>query len=274
MRIERDGLIATVEVYSPIEWEGLDYFKQDAWDTLRQLDVPYTYLFHFDVAQLQQMIGDVYRPLHPEQLTRGLDTVEKRRAVLKPLFDTAVDELECGPGHVLVEDRADELNISLRLELDNVAPLVQFEPRPGGHGGPGIGGYRPELVFEDVIGRALEKAGEGQAHAGDGLAVFIVDSSRLPLESEFGNESYRRLFDATLDKYVPSNGRLPVDNVRALPVERVANRGPDALRCPGRHARHARGLRGAARANHVAVCSPVMGTDSVLCPNRPESPGN
>jgi hypothetical protein len=41
MRIERDGLIATVEVYSPIEWEGLDYFKQDAWDTLRQLDVPY-----------------------------------------------------------------------------------------------------------------------------------------------------------------------------------------------------------------------------------------
>src|SRR2546426_5488217 len=46
-------LFRSVEVHSPVEWEGLDYFKQDAWDTLRQLDLPYTYLFHFDVAQLQ-----------------------------------------------------------------------------------------------------------------------------------------------------------------------------------------------------------------------------
>jgi hypothetical protein len=124
--------------------------------------------------------------------------------VLQPLFDTVVDELERGAGHVLVEDRADELNISLLLELEHVAPLVESEPRPGYHGGPGIGGYRPELIFDDVIGRALAKAGEGQAHTGDGLVVFIVDTSRLPLESEFGNESYQRLFDATLDKYFGS----------------------------------------------------------------------
>ncbi len=211
MRVEREGLGATVEVHSPVEWEGLDYFKQDAWDTLRQLDLPYTYLFHFDVAQLQPVIGGAYRPLHPEELTRGLDTLEKRRSVLQPLFDAAVADLERGARHVLLEQRDDELNISLRLELEHVASLLEFEPRPGTHGGPGISGYRPELIFDDVIGRALAKAGEGQAHTGEGLAVFIVDISRLPLESEFGTQVYARLFAETLDAYFPSGARLPVD---------------------------------------------------------------
>jgi hypothetical protein len=211
MRVERDGLIATVEVHSPVDWEGLDYFKQDAWDTLRQLDLPYTYLFHFDVSQLQPMMGGTYRPLHPAELTRGLDTLGKRRRVLEPLFDAAVADLERGASPVVVERCDDELNISVRLELEQVAPLAEFAPRPGTHGGPGIGGYRPELIFDDVIERALAKAGEGQARTGPGLAVLIVDISRLPLESEFGNQVYQRLFAETLDRYFPGEGHLPVD---------------------------------------------------------------
>jgi hypothetical protein len=69
------------------------------------------------------MIGSAYRPLHPEELTRGLGTLEKRRRVLEPLFDAAVTHLGRGAGHVLVEQRDGELNISLRLELERVAPL-------------------------------------------------------------------------------------------------------------------------------------------------------
>jgi hypothetical protein len=208
MLVERDGLVATVEVYSPVEWEGLDYFQQDAWETLRQLDLPYTYLFHFDIAPAQPIAGDVYRPLHLEELTRGLDTLKKRRRVLQPVFDAAVADITRGAADVLLESHDNELNISLRLELERVALLTEFEPRPGTQGGPGIGGYRSELIFEDVIGRALGKAREGQASTGDGLAVFIVDLSRLPLESEFRSEPYERLFAETLDAYFPRGGRL------------------------------------------------------------------
>jgi hypothetical protein len=99
--------------------------------------------------------------------------------VLQALFDAAVADLDRGAGDVLVEQQNAELNISLRLELEQVGQLLEFEPRPGTQGGPGIGGYRPELIFDDVIGRALAKAREGQARTGDGLAVFIVDISRL-----------------------------------------------------------------------------------------------
>jgi hypothetical protein len=211
MRIERGGLVATVEVHAPVQWEGLDYFKQDAWDTLRQADLPFTYLFHFDIAQLQPMIGSAYRPLHPEDLTRGLDTLEKRRSVLEPLFHAVATDLESGSEHVLVERADEDLNISLRVELEDIRPLSRFEPRPGFLGGPGIGGHRPELMFRDVIRRAVVKASKRQAHTDDGLAVLIIDVSRLPLESEFSNEVYQRLFREILDVYFPRSGQLPVD---------------------------------------------------------------
>jgi hypothetical protein len=213
MRVERDGVVATVEVYSPVEWEGIDYFTQDAWDTLRQLDLPYGYFFRFDVAQRQPFLGGRYGPLHPEELTRGLDTLEKRRRLLQPLFDAVVAELERGAEPVLVEQEDEELNISLRVALEGVEPTTApFEPRPGVQGPPGFGGYRPELIFRDVIGRALAKAREGQARTGRGdMAVLIVDVGRLPLDSELGNEVYQRLFREILNDYFPSSSTLPVD---------------------------------------------------------------
>src|SRR5262249_20085744 len=134
-------------------------------------------LFHFDVGQRQPMIGTGYRPLHPEELTRRLDTVEKRRSVLQALFDAAVADLERGAGDVLVEQQNAELNISPSLELELVGQLLEFEPRPGTQGEQGIGGYRPELIFDDVIGRALAKAREGRARTGGGLARATSRSS-------------------------------------------------------------------------------------------------
>lgn len=213
MGVELVDVKATVEVYSPVEWEGLEYFELDSWDTLRQLDLPYDYLFHFDVAKLQLVGPDVaYRQLHPEDLSRGLDTAAKRQRVLQPLFDAVVDELERGVGHVVVEQTDDELNISLRVELEHVRPLTDFEPRAGTHGGPGTGGYRPELIFRDVLDRALAKAARGQARTGaESLAVVIVDVSRLPLQSEFDHTSYQAMFREITDELLPSDAKLPVD---------------------------------------------------------------
>jgi hypothetical protein len=213
MRVARDELAAAVEVYSPVEWEGLDYFVLDAWDTLRQIDLPYEYLFRFDVTQLPTFDADGrYRQLHPEELSRGLDRVAKRRRVLQPLFDVVEAELEAGCEHVSVEQTDDQLNISLRVELEHIGPLSDFEPRAGTHGGPSTGGYRPEVIFRDAVGRALSKAGRRQARTtGDDLAVLIVDMSRLPLESELGHAWYQERFGEILSETFPRERTLPVD---------------------------------------------------------------
>lgn len=214
MRVVRDDLAATVEVYSPVEWEGLDYFVFDGWDTLRQLDVPYDYVFSFDVTQREGLppFEEGYRPLHPDELTRALNTADKRRRALQPVFIAALDQLHSGSGHVLAEHVDHALRLSMSIELDHVTPRTTFTPRLGTHGGPGFGGYRPESIFKAVVKRALAKARQGQAlTGGDGPSVLIVDMARVQLESELSHEMYQRYFKETLTDLLPADATIPVD---------------------------------------------------------------
>jgi hypothetical protein len=205
MRIERDGLSATVEVYSPVEWEGLEYFEFDSWDALRQLDIPYDYRFDFNASI------NAFPSPHPEEVAHALDTLAKRQRILGPFFNAVVSKLGQGGDHLLVEQHEGELDISLRVELEHIRPLRGFKPRGGVQSPLSVGGYRPELIFRDVIVRALAKAREGQARTGDGVGVFIVNVSRLPLDSEFGHEAYQKLFREILGELLPDDAALPVD---------------------------------------------------------------
>ena len=213
MRVSRDGLAATVEVYSPIEWEGLDYLIGEGWDTLRHLDVPFNYLFRYDLRQSEVVpLVDGYRQLHPSELSAGLASSAERRRILQPIFDELRASLADGLDEWTIERTVEELNLSVSVALEHVQTATTFPLRAGVHGGPGFGGYSPEFIFCQALRRALAKAVEGQALSGDGgVSALIVDLARLPLESELSHEGYQRLFFEKIGEIFPSEGSLPVD---------------------------------------------------------------
>src|ERR1035437_1950435 len=47
--IEKQGVQALVEVYTPREWLGLDDLEQDVIDAMKNLDVPFAYVWRWDV---------------------------------------------------------------------------------------------------------------------------------------------------------------------------------------------------------------------------------
>jgi hypothetical protein len=211
--VDADDVRAVVEVHSPVEWEGLDAFQGAAWDTLRNLDLPLGYHFSFDARQRRPIGERGYVPLHPEMLSRALATPDARERLLRPLIDQLLAGLATGPSADVVARHEDaELGLVVDIELSGLRQLDTFVPRSGSWGFDGLGGYRPELMFDDIVKRIARKAQRRQARSDDALEVVIVDMSRVQLQSELVHETYYRpRFAQALRQRFPDERQLPCD---------------------------------------------------------------
>jgi hypothetical protein len=122
--VEGDGVRALVEVHSPVEWEGLDTFQGEGWDTLRNFDLPFDYHFSIDAKQRQRLGERGYVPLHPELLSRALAAPDARARVLRPLIDQLLEALASEPsGDVAACCEVAELDLVVEIELSGVREL-------------------------------------------------------------------------------------------------------------------------------------------------------
>src|SRR6266511_1632890 len=199
------GLRVLVEVYRPVEWEGLDEIERDVIDAMKNLDVPFEYLWRWEVTRLEDFDLSAPRPrllnLYPEPLADAIERDNRRAALVHPLVDELEQRLLAGEHPPLATESVHpEMNIRLTLTIEEAAPR-EVPAREGVVGGPSLSGYAPEAMFERLVKEKVrDKTGKRQARShGAALEILVVDVSGSKLESELRHEGYYRpRFLATL----------------------------------------------------------------------------
>lgn len=122
-----NGLRALVEVYRPVEWEGLDEIQRDVTDAMKNLDVPFEYLWRWEVTRLEDF--DLSGPsprllfLHPESLSDAIERDNRRAALVNPLVDDLRQRLLAGEAPPLTSESVHpEMNVRLTLTIEEAAP--------------------------------------------------------------------------------------------------------------------------------------------------------
>lgn len=204
--VQGKGLRALVEVYRPVEWEGLDEIGRDATDAMKNLDVPFEYLWRWEPTRLEDFDLSGSRPrllsLHPEPLSDAIERDNRRAALIHPLVDQLRRRLLAGEQPPLeAASTHREMNVRLTLTIEEAAPREDAPARDGIVGGLSLSGYAPEAMFERLVKEKVrDKAGKRQARSdGTALEILVVDVSGSKIESELRHEDYYRpRFLATL----------------------------------------------------------------------------
>jgi len=201
--VARKGALAfAVEVYAPLEWEGLNELTDELSSGVKNLDLPLDYRFEARVEQLRQFdAAHRLLSIHPGELARALDG-QMREGIVAPLLDEVERRLEAGEREVRVAHEEGELNIRVRVEVEEVEESRERLPaRWGVVSLPGLSGYAPEGMFDRLVHcRVRRKAAKGQAPR-SGLApisLLVVDLAHAELTSELAHQGYRTSFEQTL----------------------------------------------------------------------------
>lgn len=196
--VQGKGLRALVEVYRPVEGEGLDELERDVTDAMKNLDVPFEYLWRWDVTQINDFDLSGSRPrllhLHPEPLSDAVERDNRRAALVHPLVDELRQRLVAGEQPPLeAATTHPDMNVRLTLTIEEAAPR-DVPARDGIVSGPGLSGYAPEAMFERLVKEKVrDKAGKRQARSeGKALEILVADVSGSKLESELRHEDYYR----------------------------------------------------------------------------------
>lgn len=194
--VGRDGYTLAVEVYCPLVWDNLETFCDELTSTVKNIDLPWDFRFELGFEQLN-VFDERHRllHLHPAELNDAL--ADGRSAALVGAVAEALAAcLDDPPASVAVEEIVDDMNLKIKLALDDVALTQERLPaRFGVISGPNVSAYRPEAVFARIVELAAAKARVGQALAVDAdAAVLVVDLGSAGVFSELRNETYRRLF--------------------------------------------------------------------------------
>lgn len=196
----RDLEIA-VEVYSPLEWEGLWALPDDAMDLLKNLDLPWDYRFEVRLAQLERFEDGRMITLHPAEISDRL-SVDVRQGMLGEVGASVTEQLR-GEEDLRVECDRPALNLGITVELDHVRPTERNLPaRTGAIHYPSITGYAPDAMFDRLVGsRIRRKAAKGQAVDHAALALLLVDLSRSEIQNELREGYYRECFCESLERH-------------------------------------------------------------------------
>lgn len=200
-----------VEVYRPVEWEGLPALTDQLVETLKSLDVPLDYRFEVQVEQLDRFNehGEL-RSVHPAELARQL-TSSRLAAIIDPLLEEITQQLRADVPDLQVQNDEQDLNIRVSVGVSDVTSSQSTLPARWGAISPlGLTGYAPEAMFDRLVSaRVRRKAARGQGRVAGRLAILIVDLAASQVTTQLSSPAYledfvksmRRSFDEELPGY-------------------------------------------------------------------------
>jgi hypothetical protein len=216
LEVRADDFSATVEVYSPRNWQARGDWVGNVIDTLKNADVPYEY------AATVSMNLDA--PMHSD----GVETIinQTGASVLESLSDdiTAVTASAVGTTWTYAHSDAPMTTTVefLHVADNRVAPVRMIGSSPPGEH------FQADEEFADLLGKILNKADQGQVGHGTGsFRGLAVDASRSGVDDllELGRLSVDQwLAEVDLDDMgldfiavsIPRRGRHgPLRRVRA-----------------------------------------------------------
>lgn len=198
----RGGLNVAVEVYHPVEWEGLSALTDELTEVLKNLDVPLDYRFEIKVEQLEHLDErSALRYVHPGALARDLDA-GRRAAITGPMLEEIATRLAGGAKNVEVQTEERDLNIRVLIAITGAIPSAFTLPARVGVISPlGLTGYAPEAMFDRLVSeRVRRKAAKAQGRMAGRLAVLIVDLAESEVTTQMGIPAYRRDFVSSLGR--------------------------------------------------------------------------
>lgn len=207
LMIKSSFLSCLGEVYSPRNWDGIQYFKDDLRLSLLHLDIPWDFDFEitFEPAHNFDEKGNLLR-FDPWQFSDCYVNPTRRSDQIIPVLHELTNMIQNSNNKKLSKKLVDEANNTV---VDII--IHQIEPSkyelPVRHGvihGPSLSGYSPECMFDKLIQRRIRsKINKRQTeaiHSSD-LKVLFVDVSHLGYISEFNHSYYQGKFAESIEKH-------------------------------------------------------------------------
>ena len=145
--VDDGALAATVEVYSPREWEAVDDWETALWDTVKNLDVPQ--VFRVSVNTRAEPLTDPWTVAHWLRHT-GADVLSRIEADLLELVARGATTLQKTYEH-------SPYPIETEVDFEVVAQHGHHRSRFIFRGSPTVSGYAPEGMFLRVVRHKLRK---------------------------------------------------------------------------------------------------------------------
>ena len=198
-----------IEVYSPRDWDGLEYYFEDLRLSILHLDLPYDFKFklkselvrHFDNnGMLLRFDPWDFSEVYSHKTIRGQRII------------TIVSEIinSFKPNRKKIQNDVKELNhnILVKLSIDEISPNKGNPERHGVILRPTLTGYSPEGMFLNLVRKRIKsKIAMRQTHSIDYCQhrLLFVDVSNLGYITEFKNSYYQKNFAKSLVENLDNN---------------------------------------------------------------------
>jgi hypothetical protein len=206
--VSRENLQCVCEVYSPRDWDGLEYFKEDLRLSILHLDVPWDFKFTIEMNCIDRFDtdGSLLR-FDPWQFSDTYSIPGARNAVIKPFIEEVEDILKRPHARAFNRIMTDKSNnVSTKVKITNLRKSKCKSPsRFGTILTPTLTGYAPERMFDRLIMRRVKKKllrNQTKAICDGSLKVLFIDVSSLAYVSQFGHEYYQKCFLESIGRHV------------------------------------------------------------------------
>lgn len=198
LRVIIGGVEAIVEVVAPIEWAALSDFSGTVGDALKNLDAPYDFCGRVALRQLNRF-STAGQLLHLNPIV-----LAKQLAGTTVVQDVAADTAATlAAGEPFWIDRpVPELNLRVTADFADIERSTHGPVREIALELPGLSGYPPEAVFDNILAKVRKKARLRQAGDSDtdALRLLVVDVSTGEVSAELRHDWYRERFERMFHK--------------------------------------------------------------------------
>jgi hypothetical protein len=207
LMVVNSNLSCICEVYSPRDWDGIGYYKDDLRLSLLHLDIPWDFSFRITFT-LARHFNERQHLIHfdPWQFSDYYIDSSHRSDQLTPAISEIAIAIQNSNSCIVNKKLVDETNNTItEISIHEIEPSQYKLPaRDGVIIGPSLTGYSPEGMFDRLVQRRLQsKSRKAQTDSVDGadLRALFVDISHLGYNSEFGHPYYQKKFAESLKKH-------------------------------------------------------------------------
>jgi hypothetical protein len=206
--VSREDLQCVCEVYSPRDWDGLEYFKEDLRLSILHLDVPWDFKFTIEMNCIDRFDANgSLLNFDPWQFSDTYSSPTARRTVIKPFIEEIEDILnKPHPSNFSRRMPDKSNNVSTNVNITNLRKSRSDAPsRFGTVLTPTLTGYAPELMFDRLIMRRVNNKllrNQTNSICEGSLKSLFIDVSNLAYVSQFGHDYYQKYFLESIDSHL------------------------------------------------------------------------
>ena len=214
LEVKFENISAKVEVYSPIDWAGMDDFYNDLRLGILHIDLPFDFDFKIRGKLLKCLNNGCLQYFDPWAFSAAFDEPAKRWSIIKPLLEKIelkLSKKNCKKRFVITSQKK-ALNSSVSITIKNISKNISGIPeRLGSILRPGLSGYRPEGMFDGLVsGKLQEKIKKGQLGANKSeIKILAVSISDL----DYGNSEFKHEY------YLPKFGESLINHIKIPSVD-------------------------------------------------------